>query len=202
MSNLACLFRLGRQWEVCGWRLSQINLGGADRSAVSVWSQRGTFFFIASLLQWNSPLKKCSVSIRAFIIKSFSIPLDDYNFVYDPCLFVLTTVCFSVKLCICVYTCVYEGVVGAYEAGCSGRCRFGSQCVSTGCRGQDTNLRSHCHILPSQDQPELLRDKRYMQPHKEWSTICCLKYFMLFQGCCLSHSCVYAFQMRKISHFI
>lgn len=114
-------------------------------------------------------------------------------------MFVLTIVCFSVKLCICVYICVYVGVVGAYEAGRSGRCCIGPQCVSTGCRGQDANLRSHCHILPAQDQPGLLRDERYIHAHK---TFCCLKYFMLFQGCCLSHSFVYVFQMRKISHFI
>lgn len=81
-------------------------------------------------------------------------------------MFVLTIVCFSVKLCICVYICVYVGVVGAYEAGRSGRCCIGPQCVSTGCRGQDTNLRSHRHILPAQDQPGLLRDERYMHAHK------------------------------------
>ncbi len=38
----------------------------------------------------------------------------------------------------CLYMCV--GVVGAYEAGRSGGCRIGFQCVSNGCRGQDTDL--------------------------------------------------------------
>ncbi len=60
----------------------------------------------------------------------------------------------------CIYVCVCVGVVGAYEAGRSGGCRIGFQCVSNGCRGQDTDLWSHRLILPAQDQPGLLWEKK------------------------------------------